>query len=101
MSNDMKIAVLEAQFEGKLTVIEKQFEGQMALVTQEVNGLREQHKAHAVKMENSIGRIDGKIENMLETINKGKGAFAFTVLTAGAIAALLSKALGFMSTLIR
>lgn len=68
-ANDIKIAVLE----------------------EKISGIREQQKAHAEKTDQSFKVVFTKLEDVLESMNKGKGVFAASLFFAGVIGGAVSK----------
>lgn len=69
MENTVKIAVLEEQ----------------------VKGIREQQYAHAKDTRERFDVMDGKLDELLSMLNKGKGAYAVLFLLSGAIGAAVIK----------
>lgn len=59
----------------------------------QLEGLREQQKAHAQDTRSRFEDVDSKLDTVIETLNKGKGAFAFALITAGTIGGLVTKGL--------
>ena len=64
-SNDVKIAVIKTQ----------------------LDGLREQQKAHARETKESIEKLSGDVGALVAVMNKGKGAFGFAMVLAGSLGA--------------
>lgn len=60
----------------------------------ELRGLREQQKAHAAETRESLRELDLKVDDIITIMNKGKGAFAFALMAAGAVGGLIAKAMG-------
>ncbi len=69
LENEIKIAVLEEQ----------------------IRGLREQQKAHSERTETLFKELFTQNYEIFESLNKGKGAFAFAVIFAGIIGATTVK----------
>lgn len=63
MSNEVKIAVLEEQ----------------------IRGLREQQKSHAVEAKEMFDRLFEQIAELEAALNRGRGAYAASLVFAGAI----------------
>lgn len=79
MDNSIKVAVLEEQ----------------------VKGVREQQAAHAKDTRerfdltnNKIDTLDGKIDLLMESLNKGRGAYAMLVIMSGLVGAVVIKIAG-------
>lgn len=65
----------------------------IAVLEEQIKGLREQQKAHADETRSALNGISHKIEALSETMNKGKGAFAVSILLAGIIGGAATKAI--------
>lgn len=67
-------------------------EGRERLVKLEVQlqSLREQHNAHAQETKIIIGELVRKVEELTAVMNKGKGAFAFTLVVAGIVGGFIT-----------
>lgn len=64
---------------------------------EQINGLREQQKAHALETKEALRDIGSEIKELLATINKGKGAYIGLTVFAAAIGAVTSKAVGVLT----
>lgn len=70
----------------------------IAVVEEQVKGVREQQAAHAKDTRerfdltnNKIDTLDAKIDELLASLNKGKGAYAMLVIMSGLIGAVVIK----------
>jgi hypothetical protein len=73
----------------------------IAVVEEQVKGVREQQAAHAKDTRerfdftnNKIDSLDAKIDELLASLNKGKGAYAMLVIMSGLIGAVVIKVAG-------
>lgn len=73
----------------------------IAVVEEQVRGVREQQAAHAKDTRerfdltnNKIDNMDGKIDELLTSLNKGKGAYAMLVIMSGLVGAVVIKVAG-------
>lgn len=67
-------------------------EGRERLVKLEVQlqSLREQHNAHAQETKIIIQELVRKVDELTAVMNKGKGAFAFTIMVAGVVGGFIT-----------
>lgn len=65
----------------------------IAILEEQIKGLREQHKAHAVETKKSIDEISGMMNELVALINKGKGAYWITLVFGGSLMAGISWAI--------
>ena len=79
-SNAIKIAVVDTRVNG----LEKHLQEQ-------INGLREQQTAHNRSTQERFDRVEVKIDDLTAIMNKGKGAWAASMMAAGAIGAFMLK----------
>ena len=84
-------------------VMDKSIENaiKIAVVEEQVRGVREQQAAHAKDTRerfdltnNKIDNMDGKIDELLASLNKGKGAYAMLVIMSGLVGAVVIKVAG-------
>ena len=61
----------------------------IAVLEEQVGGLREQQKAHATATEKRFDAVDEKLEILVATLNKGKGAYGVLFLISGFIGAAI------------
>ena len=68
-------------------------EGRERLVKLEVQleGLREQQKAHAWETRKAIQELSRKVDELTAIMNKGKGAFTFAIIAAGMVGGIATK----------
>jgi len=62
---------------------------EIAVLKEQVGGLREQQKAHAAATEKRFDAVDGQLEILVATLNKGKGAYGVLFLVSGFIGAAI------------
>ncbi len=70
----------------------------IAVVEEQIRGVREQQAAHAKDTRerfdltnNKIDNMDGKIDLLMASLNKGRGAYAMLVIMSGLIGAVVIK----------
>lgn len=68
----------------------------IALLQREMEGLRQQHKAHALKSDENFETVFEKLETMGHDLSRGKGIFAGALIVSGAIGASIVKAIGYV-----
>lgn len=56
-----------------------------------VEGIREQQKAHSTETNATLKEVMRKVDELTAIMNKGKGAFAFALITAGAVGGIVMK----------
>jgi len=59
----------------------------IAVLESEMNGLREQHKAHAERTDQKLDKLTGQLSELVAIMNKGKGAFGFAMVLAATLGA--------------
>jgi len=64
---------------------------------EQILGLREQQKAHALETKEALRDIGAEIKELLATINKGKGAYLGVTIFAAAVGGIAAKMLGAIS----
>lgn len=77
-------------------MIEQENAIKIAVVQEQIIGLREQQKAHSDATSRRFDSIDEKLETLMATLNKGKGAYAVLFLLSGLIGAAFFKAASFV-----
>ncbi len=76
-------------------------ETRLAVVEEQIKGLREQQKAHAIETRHMIAGLTEDIKELTEIMNKGRGAFAFALLVSGSLGAMAVKLLAFITEKVR
>lgn len=65
----------------------------VAVLETELKGLREQQKAHATETQKALQSLSADIRDLMQVMNRGRGAFAFGLFLASAIGAGAMKVL--------
>ena len=73
----------------------------IAVLNEQILGLREQQKAHSDTTNRRFDSIDAKLETLMATLNKGKGAYAVLFLLSGLIGAAFFKGASFILSAIK
>jgi len=72
----------------------------IAVIEEQIYGLREQQRAHNESTQKRFDIFEGKMDGLITAMNRGKGAYAASMVFAGIIGAVvlsvLSWALGFL-----
>jgi hypothetical protein len=100
MEQDAKIAAHDtkiAAHDTKIEVLDEQIKGlrlmnhdtKIAVLDEQIKGLREQQKVHAEKTDNALKDLFMQTREILEILNRGRGAFAFAVVCSGAVGAAI------------
>lgn len=63
----------------------------IAVVEEQVKGIREQQRAHNVSAQRRFDAIEEKMDALIAIINRGKGAYAASLLLAGLIGGVVLK----------
>jgi len=73
----------------------------IAVVEEQIRGVREQQANHAKDTRerfdltnNKIDNMDGKIDQLMASLNKGRGAYAMLVMMSGLVGAVIIKLVG-------
>src|SRR5690606_15348352 len=66
----------------------------IAVVEEQIRGIREQQRSHNAVAQRRFDEIDRKLDELTEVMNRGRGAYAASLLLAGAIGAAVLKLLG-------
>lgn len=66
----------------------------IAVLEEQIKGIREQQASHAKDTRERFDVMDNKLDELLEALNKGKGAYAMLFLLSGAIGAAFIKLAG-------
>lgn len=61
----------------------------IAVIDEQIAGLREQQKAHNESTQKRFDGMEKKIDELTTVINKGKGAYAASMIMAAAIGAVI------------
>lgn len=108
MSNDVKIAVLEEQIKSLGAILGEQIKGNHALQEEQIKGLREQQRAHAQaqKEYNDTDiiwkqQVEKKLENIMEYLNRNKGALTIIAICASWVGILVAKGVGLVLSWVR
>jgi hypothetical protein len=67
---------------------------EIAVIKEQIKGIREQQSTHAKDTRERFDYVDEKLEVLVATLNKGKGAYAVLFLVSGLIGAATIKAAG-------
>lgn len=57
----------------------------------QLDGLREQHKAHAERTENLFNKLFTSVDELKAVMNQGKGAYVVALMVAGAVGGVIVK----------
>lgn len=72
----------------------------IAVVEAHIEGLREQQKSHHESNTKRFDTMEGKIDDLAALMNRGRGAYAASMMIAGAIGAFVLKLFGVASSTI-
>lgn len=61
----------------------------IAVVEEQIKGLREQQTAHNLSTQNRFDSLSKKLDDLTAIMNRGRGAYAASMIFAGAIGAAL------------
>lgn len=61
----------------------------------QLDGLREQHKAHSERTEKLFTKLFEGVDELKAVMNQGKGAYAVSLMVAGAIGGVIVKTMGY------
>lgn len=70
----------------------------IAVIEEQIGGLREQQRAHNAVTQTRFDRTDKKLDELTAVINRGKGAYAASLVIAGIVGGFLIKLLMLMSS---
>lgn len=76
-------------------------EVRLAVLEEQIRGIREQQKAHAEKTEKAIDRMATEMAQLLEIVNKGKGAYLGVTVFAAVVGGVAAKAFSVLGVAIR
>lgn len=71
--------------------MEKDNNVRIAVLEEQIRGMREQQKLNAESTEKLFNTLFQKVDDLSAVMNRGKGAFAASMVLAGAIGAFLMK----------
>ena len=69
----------------------------IAVIEEQIGGLREQQRAHHSSAQSRFDRMERKLDELTAIINRGKGAYAASLVLAGLIGGFLLKLIGVMT----
>jgi len=58
---------------------------EIAVLKEQITGLREQAKSHAESTKDEFTKINAKVDEIITLMNKGKGAYAASLMFAGVV----------------
>lgn len=73
----------------------------IAVLEEQIKGIREQAATHARDTRERFDSVDEKLEVLVATLNKGKGAYAVLFILSGMIGAAVIKMAGFIVNALR
>lgn len=73
----------------------------IAVLKEQVNGLREQQKAHADATSKRFDALDESVGELIAAFNKGKGAYAVLFVLSGILGAAILKGIGLLVSVIK
>ncbi len=63
----------------------------IAVVEEQIRGIREQQRAHYASAQRRFDEIDAKMDELLAVINRGRGAYAASLVVAGVLGGFIIK----------
>ncbi len=63
----------------------------IAVVEEQIRGIREQQKHHYAAAQRRFDDIDAKMDELLAVINRGRGAYAASLMMAGLLGGFIMK----------
>lgn len=81
--------------EVKIAVLEEKIESLRDSVGRQIEGIREQQRAHAAENRAFNGEIKQEVAKLNAVINQGKGAYAVSLWVAGVVGAGLAAVAGY------
>ncbi|MEJ0009878.1 MAG: hypothetical protein WDN72_04720 [Alphaproteobacteria bacterium] len=69
----------------------------IAVIEEQIGGLREQQRAHNAVAQTRFDRMERKLDDLTATINRGKGAYAASLLIAGIVGGFFLKLAGLLT----
>ena len=73
----------------------------IAVIEEQVMGLREQQRGLYENTQKRFDHMEVKLDELTAVMNRGRGAYAASLMLAGAVGATLLKALSLMWTMFR
>lgn len=94
--SDKVVSIVKQELENALSIAD--LRGDIKVVKSELDGVREQQKSHHVTTQESFEKLNGKIDELTAVMNRGKGAYAFALMAAGAIGGGMMKLISYAFT---
>ena len=69
----------------------------IAVVQEQIAGVREQQKAHALNTQERFNGLENKLDDLTAIMNRGKGAYTASMVFAGAIGAVIMGVIAWVS----
>lgn len=63
----------------------------IAVIEEQMNSLREQHRTYSLSFQNRFDRMEKKLDELAAVIDRGKGAYAASLVLAGLIGGVAIK----------
>lgn len=82
----------------RLTMHEHQNALKIAVIEEQINGLREQQRAHNASTQKRFDGMEQKIDELSAVMNRGRGAYAASMALAAAIGAVLIELVSVISS---
>lgn len=70
----------------------------IAKIEQQIDGMREQQKAHHQDTKDDIKDLDAKVDELIALMNRGKGAYAVSMVVAGSFGAMMAAVIEGLAT---
>lgn len=64
---------------------------EIAVLKEQISGLREQHRAHNESTQKRFDTLEEKVDSLVAVMNRGRGAYAASMVLAGVIGAVILK----------
>lgn len=69
----------------------------IAVIEEKIGALREQQRAHNAATQARFDRMERKLDDLTAVINRGKGAYAASLVLAGLVGGFLLKLIGMIA----
>ncbi len=69
----------------------------IAVLQEQIHGIREQQKAHAHETKTDIAALARDVKDLLAVMNRGRGAYAASLMLAGLIGGVVLKSFGLVA----
>lgn len=69
----------------------------IAVMREQISGLREQQRAHNQATQRRFDHMEVKIDELVGVMNRGRGAYAASLVLAGVVGGCLLKAIGLLA----